>query len=386
MTSQDRVLDLKKLEKIVIVSHSGPDDDSCISTYLLIKALGIRFNDPRLFLVFVPKGDRLDPQTEEEEVLVKQGIDNGTLAIFHIDTGKITDPEKGDFDHHDNLNFHCSAEVIADHFWEGKDRIPEQDEEVKILTEQKKRVAYDQELKSLVELAVFRDTASEVGSEDEKTAQIRAHSNHILRQAHIRGATNVRLITIAMRPGPKDLSTYLHNKRGSDEDVMRGGLDLIQTWVDGEKKDKKIELFLEHSSQTLEIQRANVLVVSHCTKFRSGDIRHYVRTRHQHGDNVIHLIIAEYFDPSKSFEQGERVINLTIVHNRSKIEGVSTLYQALYALERKSTKKGIKSKDPFLHHSGNIMNFTDPSFTLDRVVELAKQHVQMPERRTAESN
>jgi len=324
---------LQEQEKIILVTHKRPDDDSVYASFLLLKALDISQYDVEW--VFVPKGEQYQSATTEN------------ARIFHVDVGGITDPKNDFFDHHFSSDYYCAAEIVAKYFW--KDEFPP-------------------EIRTLVDLAIFKDTASEIGGEDNRTRDIRTSVNSNLRK--LKPPTNVPLRCIPDRKGPTSLSMVIHNLNDlTYEKIMEVGLLHVQAWFNQQRTEREMKQFMEYFADVETINAAKAMVIQNAP-YSAGKLRNYVRRRHYFGDNRLHLLIAEY---DKTRDDLEYRFSIMTVHSRSAIKGMDDLHSALCASSKRNASQ------PFLHKSKAFIHIKAPTnFTLKLIMQHVRQHIRMP--------
>jgi len=336
---------LASVNRIIIVTHNGPDDDSVLSTYVLLRALDIKRKDPRIIYMFVPKGKIYTP-TEEE----KKKQEDGSLKIFHIDTGAIIDPENGFFDHHIDSDFHCAAQVVAKYFW--PNNMPK-------------------DIKTIVDLAIFRDTASEVGAEDDYTLEKKRIVNTYLREN--RHKFNVGLRCVSDRDGPTGLSDEIHNADDdeTEEEIMLAGLRHIQMWVNKKTKRIEMELFMDHFGEVKTIHGLHIQVVKRCV-YGTGKIRNYVRKKHYTGDDIRHLVVIEHDEQSRDPYK----FSIMTVQNRSVVRGMQLLFDEL------KEKAGENDGEIFFHRSKFMIHIYPPTkLQLNQILDIIRENLYLPGKR-----
>ncbi len=340
------MLSLTSVNRIIIVTHTGPDDDSVLSTYTLLRALNLSRKDPLIAYKFVLKGKLYIPTKEEKEEQKK-----GSLKIFHLDTGGITDPENGYFDHHqDDQTYYCAAQVIAEYFW--PEKMPT-------------------DIRKIVDLAIFRDTASEVGGEDEYTLEKKRTVNHYLRDN--RHKFNVALRCVSDRAGPTGLSDEIHNADDdeTDEEIMIAGLRHIQMWVNKKKRKKEIELFMDHFGEVQTVRGLQIQVVKRCI-YSTGKIRNHVRTNHYTGDKIRHLVVIEHDEQSKDPYK----FSIMTVQNRSVVRGMQILFDEL------KRQTGESDGEIFFHKSKFMIHIYPPTkLQLQQILNIIRNELYLPGKR-----
>ncbi|MFZ5365014.1 MAG: hypothetical protein ACOZBH_02335 [Patescibacteria group bacterium] len=349
---------LAGLLTIIIVTHRNLDDDNVISCYLLIKGLGLEINDPRIEFIFVPKGDAYNVDSDscaERQERIRRGLVDGTLKIFHVDTGGQTDPLNGHFDHHRDLTYSCAAEVVVKHFWGGERFIPPD------------RQIY----RRLLRLAIFRDSASAIGAEDESTAKLRRGNAEVLRKAFRDGTINVPLTVIIDRGGLDLLSKVIHNLPGDDEAVMRHNLLNIESLLRDEiKANEFAQYFREQKSARFQttLHGVRMIIIPNCP-YNHDETRHHVKRNFYEDDAdqpAVHLIVISYKNHDNPYETD---IAINLVHNDSRVGGLDSLFQKL------SEKIRNAERPPFRHPSGAIIHFYNPPFSIEDVSAMAEDCV-----------
>lgn len=332
------------INRLILVTHKKPDDDSVCSRVVILKGYGLPVNGhPMVEDRFVPKGSKYTPTADEQK-----GIDDGTIIMRHLDVGGT------DLDHH-GKGFTSSTEMIAMEFWPDERQMPD-------------------DIRDLKKYANFRDSASEIGKPNEFTVMKQQQTNAYLRDA--RKSFNVPLRCIFDIPGPTFLSEIIHNMDGeSDETVMLMGCACVQAWMNGKKNRADMQDYFEYFGDSFSIGRnglpkLNVMVANKCP-YSASKVRNHMRRKHYTGKRMKHLVLIEY---DKTFNAKD-AFSIMLTHNRSMVEGMKQLAIRLTKIFEKEEGK------PFFHDSEAILHIPRPKklqLNRKRMIALMKEYIHYP--------
>ncbi|MBI5077117.1 hypothetical protein HZB94_01930 [Candidatus Falkowbacteria bacterium] len=208
-----------KNRRFILVNHECPDFDSIVSTFLWLKATGMKITDPELLFRFVQPGQRLAVSEFDADD-----------TVVHFDTGRRFCSATNDFDHHgDDENgaplvarFASAARTVYQTF---------------------PQLQKDPVIGDIVELTDRVDSGSSVNCEDEESRRTIASYKDELMEFNNKGEGIVLLVT--EQKGPREVVSFVSNLETendtiNDIDKLIACILMLDKWY-GDKIANKAE-------------------------------------------------------------------------------------------------------------------------------------------------